>query len=93
VDAQHEVYAARRIRLKRALERAGFTIDHSEAALYLWATRGEDAWRTVADLAELGILVAPGAFYGPAGAQHVRVALTTTNEGVDAAVERLATLA
>mgnify|MGYP001296065816 CR=1 FL=1 len=92
VDAQHGIYAARRIRLKRALERAGFTIDHSQAALYLWATRGEDAWRTVADLADAGILVAPGAFYGPTGARHVRVAITATNERVDAAVERLAGL-
>ena len=44
-------------------------------------------------LAELGILVAPGDFYGPAGARHVRVALTATDERVDAAIERLAGLA
>ena len=35
---------------------------------------------TVADLAERGILVAPGDFYGPAGARHVRVAFTATDE-------------
>jgi aspartate/methionine/tyrosine aminotransferase len=34
--------------------------------------------------------VAPGEFYGPAGAQHVRVALTATDERIDAAVARLA---
>ena len=44
---------------------------------------------TVAELAELGILVAPGDFYGPAGARHVRVALTATDERVAAAAERL----
>jgi aspartate/methionine/tyrosine aminotransferase len=43
----------------------------------------------VAALAELGILVAPGEFYGPAGAEHVRIALTATDERVAAAVERL----
>ena len=43
---------------------AGFRIDHSEASLYLWATRGEDCWETVSWLADRGILVAPGAFYG-----------------------------
>jgi hypothetical protein len=90
VAQQHERYAARRIRLKRALERAGFRIDHSEASLYLWATRGESCWDTVAALAERGILVAPGDFYGSAGAQHVRVAFTATDERVDEAVERLA---
>jgi hypothetical protein len=90
VAQQHERYAARRIRLKRALERAGFRIDHSEASLYLWATREESCWDTVADLATKGILVAPGDFYGSAGAQHVRVAFTATDERVDEAVERLA---
>jgi aspartate/methionine/tyrosine aminotransferase len=44
-------------------------------------------------LAEAGILVAPGEFYGPAGARHVRVALTATDERIDAAVSRLAELA
>jgi succinyldiaminopimelate transaminase len=90
VDQQCDRYAARRAVLRRALEGAGFRIDHSEASLYLWATRGEDCWQTVADLAELGILVAPGAFYGPAGRQHVRVALTVSDERAGAAAGRLA---
>lgn len=89
VSAQRERYAARRSVLRSALESAGFTVEHSEAGLYLWATRGEDAWRTVESLAELGILVAPGVFYGPAGERHVRVALTATDERVHAAAERL----
>ncbi|MDT0202127.1 succinyldiaminopimelate transaminase [Nocardioides sp. AE5] len=90
VVAQHARYAARRAKLREALERAGFRIDNSEASLYLWASRDEDCWETVTWLAERGILVAPGAFYGAAGAQHVRVAFTATDERVDAAVARLA---
>jgi succinyldiaminopimelate transaminase len=89
VDVQHATYAARRTKLKQALESDGFRIDHSEASLYLWATRDEDCWKTVADLADRGILVAPGDFYGAAGKQHVRVAFTATDERVDAAVARL----
>jgi aspartate/methionine/tyrosine aminotransferase len=89
VAEQHERYAARRSRLKAALEGAGFTIDHSEASLYLWATRGEECWATVGSLADQGILVAPGDFYGRAGDRHVRVAFTATDERVDAAVARL----
>ncbi len=89
VDEQRDRYAARRAVLRRALEGAGFRIDHSEASLYLWATRGEDCWQTVAALAELGILVAPGAFYGPTGREHVRVALTATDERLAAAAGRL----
>ncbi|WP_336275908.1 aminotransferase class I/II-fold pyridoxal phosphate-dependent enzyme [Nocardioides sp. B-3] len=90
VVEQHATYAARRAKLKEALLLAGFTIDHSEASLYLWSTRGEDCWSTVAALAELGILVAPGDFYGSAGSRHVRVAFTATDERIDAAVDRLA---
>jgi aspartate/methionine/tyrosine aminotransferase len=41
-------------------------------------------------LAERGILVAPGTFYGPAGARHVRFALTATDERLSSAVDRLA---
>jgi succinyldiaminopimelate transaminase len=89
VDQQRARYAARRRTLVAALERAGFRIDHSEASLYLWATRDQDCWQTVAELAALGILVAPGAFYGRAGARHVRVALTATDERVEAAAARL----
>ena len=93
VQAQKALYRSRRERLAPALTAAGFRIDASVAGLYLWATRGEDAWATVAALAEQGILVAPGTFYGDGGAQHVRVALTATDEAIDRAVERLAVLA
>lgn len=87
--AQHARYGTRRDHLRPALEAFGLRVDHSEAGLYLWATAGEDAWRTVDRLADLGILVAPGAFYGAAGAEHVRVALTATDERIAAAVSRL----
>ncbi|WP_428935328.1 bifunctional succinyldiaminopimelate transaminase/glutamate-prephenate aminotransferase [Streptomyces sp. ACT015] len=89
VREQRERYLARRTALRAALERHGFRIEHSEASLYLWATRGESCWETVAHLAELGILVAPGDFYGSAGESFVRVALTASNERVAAAVARL----
>ena len=90
VAAQRARYSARRTSLRAALTGAGFDIGHSEAGLYLWVTRGEDCWATVDWLAQRGILVAPGAFYGPSAAQHVRVALTATDERVAAAVARLA---
>ncbi|AYG80642.1 LL-diaminopimelate aminotransferase [Streptomyces hundungensis] len=90
VHEQRERYAARRAALREALERHGFRIEHSEASLYLWATRDEGCWQTVAHLAELGILVAPGDFYGEAGERFVRVAFTATDERVEAAVKRLA---
>jgi len=89
VREQQDRYRARRSLLRAALEKAGFTLDHSEGSLYLWATRGEPCWDTVRALAGDGILVAPGDFYGPAGARHVRVAITATDERVAAAASRL----
>jgi aspartate/methionine/tyrosine aminotransferase len=91
VTEQHARYAARRTTLRTALGSAGFRIDHSEASLYLWATRDEPCWDTVDWFAEQGILVAPGAFYGRAGERHVRVAFTATDERVAAAAKRLTT--
>jgi succinyldiaminopimelate transaminase len=90
VVAQKSRYAARRARLAAALADGGFRIDESRAGLYLWATRGEDCWTTVAALAELGILVTPGSFYGAAGREHVRISLTATDERVAAGTGRLA---
>ncbi|OLF15665.1 succinyldiaminopimelate transaminase [Actinophytocola xanthii] len=90
VAEQRSRFAARRAVLREALEGAGFRIDHSEAGLYLWATRDEPAWETVSWLATRGVLVAPGTFYGPAGERHVRVALTATDERVAQVSRRLA---
>jgi succinyldiaminopimelate transaminase len=89
VDDQRSTYRSRRDALWRALQVGGFRIDHSEGGLYLWATRDEPCWDTVAWFADLGILVAPGDFYGQAGARHVRVALTAVDEHVASAVARL----
>jgi succinyldiaminopimelate transaminase len=86
---QRERYARRRDALLPAVKSAGFDVDHSEAGLYIWATRGEPCRDTVGWLAQRGILAAPGEFYGPRGARHVRIALTATDERIDAAVERL----
>lgn len=88
--AQKDAYRARREVLREALLARGMRIDHSEAGLYLWATQGRDCWDTVAEFADLGVLVAPGEFYGPGGRGHVRVALTANDERVKAAAARLA---
>jgi succinyldiaminopimelate transaminase len=91
---QRTRYAARRELLRDALETAGWRIEHSTAGLYLWASRpGDDCWASVGALAEAGILVAPGDFYGPAGANYIRVALTATDERVSSAASRLTALA
>src|SRR6202020_1090355 len=77
-------YAARRAILIEGLTAAGFTIEHSEAGLYLWATRpGLDCWAACELLAtECGILGGPGSMYGRDGSAHVRVAVIAAEQRV-----------
>jgi succinyldiaminopimelate transaminase len=89
VVEQRRLYRARRDMLMLALAEAGFAIEHSEGSLYLWATRDEPALDSVGWLAQRGVLVAPGDFYGPAGARHIRVSLTATDERVEAGCARI----
>ena len=87
--AQREIYRARRAILEPALDAAGGTVHGSQAGLYLWTTFGEDAMISVGRLAESGVLVAPGMFYGVGGGSFVRVALTATDERIASAARRL----
>lgn len=89
VAEQRERYNSRRERLAPALQSVGFEIEESRAGLYIWCTRHEGDWETIAWLAELGILATPGHFYGVKGDHHVRVALTATDANINEAVARL----
>jgi succinyldiaminopimelate transaminase len=89
VSKQRQLYRARREVLLPAVLQAGFSLEHSEAGLYLWVTRGEDTWESVEWFSHRGILVTPGSFYGDAGAKHVRIALTATDRNIAQAAERI----
>ena len=89
VAEQRDRYNARKAKVRSAIEKNGFKVDHSEAGLYLWATRDESAWDSVSWFAERGILVTPGHFYGEKGANHVRIAMTATDAQIDELVKRL----
>lgn len=87
--AQRTVYENRRKVMQQAFTAAGFEIVSSAAGLYLWLTRSEDCWQSVNWLAERGVLVAPGIFYGDAGAEFVRAAMTETDEKINQLAPRL----
>jgi aspartate/methionine/tyrosine aminotransferase len=89
VAIQAKRYAARREVLSSALIAAGFQIDFSSAGLYIWCTRNEDSWTSVSWLADLGILATPGIFYGEAGAKHIRIAMTATDDQISQAAARI----
>ncbi len=84
---QAERYEKRRIKLITALSNAGFTIEHSQAGLYIWCSKNEDCYKTVDWFANLGVLVTPGSFYG--SEKFIRIALTATDESIDLVVERI----
>ena len=84
---QVQRYNNRRSSLSSALLSVGFTIEHSEAGLYIWCSKGEDGYKTVDWFASHGILVTPGSFYG--SENFVRIALTATDENIAKAVARI----
>jgi len=89
VAEQRSRYNARRDVIRPALEAAGFRIEFSNSGLYLWCTRDEDSWQSVEWLARRGVLATPGSFYGLAGSQHVRIAMTATDYQIDSAAARI----
>lgn len=98
VSVQRELYRGRRQRLIPALQAAGLEIEHSVAGLYLWCREAspspaeataQDTWNLVRSMAEKGIVVGPGVFYGEHGNGYIRVALTASDERIDAAAARL----
>ena len=104
VAAQWETYRRRRELLLDALGGTGLVNDpQSQAGLYLWLRRGQagesaeqtfargggDSWSIVQWFATLGILVAPGDFYGEAAHGAVRVALTASDERISSAAQRI----
>lgn len=89
VAEQRARYNARKDVLRPALEAVGFTVEFSNSGLYLWCTRNEDAWTSVAWLAERGILATPGSFYGALGSMHIRIAMTATDAQIADAAARI----
>ena len=92
VRVQQQRYAARRKLARPAFERLGLVHDGGPSTFYLWLrdrAGARDGWAIAADLADTGLLVAPGEIYGDAGRAHVRVALTLTDTQVELTCERL----
>jgi acetylornithine aminotransferase len=79
-DERHVVetrarYAAKRDVLIPAIEARGWEIVASEATMYLWVAAPDG---TAERLLERGIVVSPGAMFGPSGAGYIRFALVPT---------------
>jgi len=93
VDAVREVYRAKRDVVLPAFEALGMHHAGGDASFFLWLALPEGETSSEAFAARLldrGVLVAPGAFFGPAGEGYVRVALVPTLEECRRAAELLA---
>jgi succinyldiaminopimelate transaminase len=93
VDETRERYRAKRDTVLPAFLALGLERAGGDATFFVWLRTpgGEDAesW-ALRLLDERGIAVAPGSYFGPGGAGHVRVALVPTLEACRRAAERLA---
>jgi len=91
VEQVRERYRRKRDRLWPALQDAGFGDAGGPATFFLWLTTpgGEDEEACAVRLLEHGVVCAPGSFFGPGGAGHVRFALVPTPEACAAAARRL----
>jgi succinyldiaminopimelate transaminase len=93
VREQQARYARRRAVALPSLEARGLVHDGGSSAFYLWLRKADgpsDGWAIAAELAETGLLVAPGDFYGDAGVAHARMALTVTDDALALVCDRLA---
>ncbi len=82
VERLREGYGRKRAILLDALAEKGVRVAGGEATMYLWLEvpggGASEAFATA--LLEHGIVVAPGAFFGPAGEGYVRIALVPTED-------------
>jgi succinyldiaminopimelate transaminase len=97
VAEQRARYEERRELASKALRSVGLVHGGGPGCFYLWLRHedgADDGWEIAAQLAtSAGLLVAPGDLYGPAGADHVRLALVQPTDRFELAFDRLANAA
>ncbi|MGH9060223.1 MAG: pyridoxal phosphate-dependent aminotransferase, partial [Acidimicrobiales bacterium] len=91
VDVQRGRYHERLVRMQAILAAIDVPAELPAGGFYLWvAAPGGDAWSWTERMAsEAGMLVAPGEFYGPAGSDHVRLAMVAPVARLDLVAARL----
>ena len=92
IDQMNRVYARRRDLVVAALREIGVAVQPPRATIYIWAP--VPAGHTSASFAELvleeaAVVISPGSMYGPSGEGFFRISLTTPDERLTEAVERM----
>jgi succinyldiaminopimelate transaminase len=91
VERNRGLYGRKRALLIDLLQRKSLRVAASKATMYLWVEvpPGETSESFSEGLLNVGVVVAPGSYFGPAGKGYVRFALVPTEEECAAAVEVL----
>jgi LL-diaminopimelate aminotransferase len=96
VKAMNRIYQRRRDLVCAALAQAGVAVTPPKGTIYIWAPI-PDAFETAAAyceyvLEEAAVVISPGGAYGPNGEGFFRISLTTPDDRLVEAVERLSRL-
>jgi LL-diaminopimelate aminotransferase len=96
VASMNELYRIRRDMVCEALAKAGVHVTPPRGTIYVWAPIPEGFDSSVAYcehvLERAAVAISPGSAYGPSGEGWFRIALSTPDERLAEAVERLASL-
>jgi len=96
VASMNELYRRRRDLVCEALRAMGVEVQPPHGTIYVWAPvpSGFSSSEAYCEhvLERAGVVISPGAIYGPAGEGWFRISLTTPDDRLLAAIERLAAL-
>jgi len=96
VASMNELYRRRRDLVCEALRAIGVEVQPPHGTIYVWAPvpSGFSSSQAYCEhvLERAGVVISPGAIYGPAGEGWFRISLTTPDDRLLAAIERLAAL-
>ncbi|HEY3318706.1 MAG TPA: LL-diaminopimelate aminotransferase [Coriobacteriia bacterium] len=90
-----DLYQRRRDLVMSALPSAGLSAETPKATIYVWAKipEGYTSAGFAGDLLEkAGVIVAAGNSYGPYGEGYIRISLTTPDDRLEEAIERIKSL-
>ncbi len=94
VASMNELYRRRRDLVCEALAKIGVQIAPPKGTIYVWAPipAGFDSSAAYCEhvLEQAAVVISPGSAYGPSGEGWFRISLTTPDERLSEAVERLA---
>jgi LL-diaminopimelate aminotransferase len=92
IDEMNEIYARRRDLVVGTLHEIGVEVQPPKGTIYVWApVPGGHTSASFAELVleEAAVVVSPGSMYGPSGEGFFRISLTTPDERLTEALERM----